>query len=91
MTAAPGDLSVTIDAEYLDERIRSVAPYEWWRRFAPLWLDVTLHADGSVTFTPNGWLPCGRRKEPGTLAYRSMLHWIADTPAFLNGATGSAQ
>lgn len=80
--------SLTIDAEHLREELKPSRSYEWWRRFTPLWLEVVLNDDGSVTFTPNDYVTSSLRKEPTPLKYKSMLSWAEQCPAFLGDVTG---
>lgn len=75
--------SLTVPVEDLDERLREGVPYEWWRQHTPLWIDVVLHEDGSVTFTPNDYVTARLRKPPTPLKHKSMLQWAAEDPAFI--------
>jgi hypothetical protein len=83
--------SLTIEVENLREELKPSRSYEWWRQFTPLWLDVTLNDNGSVTFTPNDYLSPSLRRPPTPLKYKSMISWAEGCPAFVGDVTGTAK
>lgn len=74
-------MSITVAAENLVAQIRE-APYEWWRRFMPLWIDVDMHDDGSITFTTNGKYAGGSWSPPSRRKFNGMVDYIRRCPAF---------
>ena len=78
--------SLTIPFDDLREELQAGRSYDWWRQFTPLWLDVILNDDGSVTFTPNDYITRKISRPPTRLKYKSMIAWAEQCPAFVRAA-----